>query len=291
MGSRSDSYRLHEPAKCDKAKTGEACYLLQARTARRRTESEIVDNPCIAGAAPKRRDLSLQEAHAEDQRRGPDDFATVVPPFAPSAYADRGAVGLLVPGAGSTVSRERALASLVRGRVVFVAPSTSTARHRSSLRTVRPPPPSTSRCHRQGHITTSRAIPSRSSGRGTAASDSGSTRIDGLVSLADIAPTANAIAAGETPAYLAPDSDAAASLAPSRRAADPGPRRAHRRNPRARRAARRLRRPRDSRPPATGGPCHRARRLLVARHRTDPARTRRRPAVDRDHDPSPSSRA
>ena len=42
----------------------------------------------------------------------------VVPPFAPSAYADRGAVGLLVPGAGSTVSRERALASLVRGRVV-----------------------------------------------------------------------------------------------------------------------------------------------------------------------------
>jgi hypothetical protein len=70
MGSRSDSYRLHEPAKCDRAKTGEACYLLQARTARRRTESEIVDNPCIAGAAPKRRDLSLQEAHAEDQRGG-----------------------------------------------------------------------------------------------------------------------------------------------------------------------------------------------------------------------------
>ena len=38
----------------------------------------------------------------------------VVPRFAPAAYADRGAVGLFVPGAGSTVSRERALASLVR---------------------------------------------------------------------------------------------------------------------------------------------------------------------------------
>ena len=42
----------------------------------------------------------------------------VVPPFAPAAYAGRGAVGLLVPGSGSTVSRERALASLVRGRVI-----------------------------------------------------------------------------------------------------------------------------------------------------------------------------
>ena len=41
-----------------------------------------------------------------------------MPPFDASQYAGRGAVGLLVPGAGSTVSRERALASLVRGRVV-----------------------------------------------------------------------------------------------------------------------------------------------------------------------------
>ena len=34
------------------------------------------------------------------------------------AYADRGAVGLLVPGAGSTVTRAGALSSLVRGKVV-----------------------------------------------------------------------------------------------------------------------------------------------------------------------------
>ena len=42
----------------------------------------------------------------------------VVPTFDPASYAERGAVGLLVPGAGSTVSRERALASLARGKVV-----------------------------------------------------------------------------------------------------------------------------------------------------------------------------
>ena len=42
----------------------------------------------------------------------------VVPAFTPESYADRGAIGLFVPGAGATISRERALASLVRGRVV-----------------------------------------------------------------------------------------------------------------------------------------------------------------------------
>ena len=41
----------------------------------------------------------------------------VVPPFDPAEYADRAAVGLLVPGAGPTVTREGALAALLRGRV------------------------------------------------------------------------------------------------------------------------------------------------------------------------------
>ena len=41
----------------------------------------------------------------------------VVPPFDPAEYADRAAVGLLVPGAGPTVTRESALAALLRGRV------------------------------------------------------------------------------------------------------------------------------------------------------------------------------
>jgi hypothetical protein len=37
-------------------------------------------------------------------------------PFDPADYADRAAVGLLVPGAGPTVTREAALAALLRGK-------------------------------------------------------------------------------------------------------------------------------------------------------------------------------
>src|SRR5215207_326010 len=41
----------------------------------------------------------------------------VVPPFDPAEYADRAAIGLLVPGAGPTVTRESALAALLRGEL------------------------------------------------------------------------------------------------------------------------------------------------------------------------------
>jgi hypothetical protein len=41
----------------------------------------------------------------------------VVAPFDPADYAGRAAVGLLVPGAGPTVTREAALAALVRGKL------------------------------------------------------------------------------------------------------------------------------------------------------------------------------
>ena len=41
----------------------------------------------------------------------------VVAPFDPAEYADRAAVGLLVPGAGPTVTRESALAALLRGKL------------------------------------------------------------------------------------------------------------------------------------------------------------------------------
>jgi len=41
----------------------------------------------------------------------------VVPPFDPADYADRAAVGLLVPGAGPTVTHEAALAALLRGKL------------------------------------------------------------------------------------------------------------------------------------------------------------------------------
>ncbi len=41
----------------------------------------------------------------------------VVPPFDPAQYADRAAIGLLVPGAGPTVTREAALAALLGGEL------------------------------------------------------------------------------------------------------------------------------------------------------------------------------
>jgi hypothetical protein len=41
----------------------------------------------------------------------------VVPQFPLERYEQRGAIGLLVPGAGATVSRDSALAALLRGRV------------------------------------------------------------------------------------------------------------------------------------------------------------------------------
>ncbi len=137
----------------------------------------------------------------------------VVPTFAPATYADRGAVGLLVPGAGSSVSRERALASLVRGRVVSslvdldgdATLQLAKAPAETTIYVALPPPGPHHNVVRypvaivgpgyQGLLT------------------SGSTRIDGLVSLADIAPTAKAIAAGETPPIRArADGDAAATL-------------------------------------------------------------------------------
>src|SRR5829696_2211111 len=41
----------------------------------------------------------------------------IVEPFDPAEYADKAAVGLLVPGAGPTVTREAALAALLRGKL------------------------------------------------------------------------------------------------------------------------------------------------------------------------------
>ena len=137
----------------------------------------------------------------------------VVPRFDPSAYAGRGAVGLFVPGAGSTVSRERALASLVRGRVISSLvdlggqPSLRlSATPAATTIYVALPPPGT-------HHNVVR-YPVAIVGPGYhGVLTSSSTRIDGLVSLADIAPTAKAIAAGQTPRIRSrADSSAATTL-------------------------------------------------------------------------------
>ena len=138
----------------------------------------------------------------------------VVPTFDPHEYAGRGAVGLLVPGAGATVSRERALASLVSGRVVSSlveldgTPTLQLANApaETTIYVALPPPGSNPNVIR---------YPVAIVGPGyRGLLTSGSTRIDGLVSLADIAPTAVAIAAGTTPKIRArADTQTAATLA------------------------------------------------------------------------------
>jgi hypothetical protein len=138
----------------------------------------------------------------------------VIPSFEVEAYAERGAVGFFVPGAGATVSRERALASLVRGRVVSslvdldgkATLQLADAPAETTIYVALPPP--------GPHHNVVR-YPVAIVGPGyRGLLKAGSTRIDGLVSLADIAPTALAIAAGETPPIRAhADTDAAATLA------------------------------------------------------------------------------
>jgi len=114
----------------------------------------------------------------------------VVPPFDPARYAGRGAVGLIVPGVGATVTRASALAALERGKTehallggtphgkVIVRPS-ATAGSEVTFYVALPPARRTANhrrypvavvgCGLHGLLTSS------------------STRIPGLISIADIA--------------------------------------------------------------------------------------------------------
>jgi hypothetical protein len=134
----------------------------------------------------------------------------------PAAYATRGAVGLYVPAAGTTVTRAGALAAIERGRV-YDSVAGTTPRGPVLFR------PSS----RPGEITIYLELPPRGSrpndrryalaivgggyrGRLT----SSSTRIGGLVSTADIAPTVVALGRGARPPIRAEaDARAAAHLA------------------------------------------------------------------------------
>ena len=125
----------------------------------------------------------------------------VVPPFPLEKYADRGAVGLMPAGDGETVSREGALAALVRGRTkksllggVPGGPPEIELKTRPAEVTiyVSLPPPGT-------HPNDTRYPLAIVGGGYRGILDSPSTRIPGLVSIADIAPTAVALAAGDDP--------------------------------------------------------------------------------------------
>jgi mono/diheme cytochrome c family protein len=110
----------------------------------------------------------------------------VVAPFDPTEYANRAAVGLLVPGAGPTVTREAALAALLRGKLEHGLLGGIAAGHPlielgapggPDILVSLPPP---------GRSENDTRYPIALLGeRGLLTSDS--TRIDGLVSITDIA--------------------------------------------------------------------------------------------------------
>ncbi|HEY1316276.1 MAG TPA: c-type cytochrome [Gaiella sp.] len=110
----------------------------------------------------------------------------VVAPFAPERHAASGAIGLAVPGAGPTVTREAALRTLLTGKVassLIGGPSAGTP-----LITLGqgPPPDTLVVLPPAGKSENDRYPIAVTPGpRGVLTSDS--TRIDGLVSLADVA--------------------------------------------------------------------------------------------------------
>jgi cytochrome c551/c552 len=117
----------------------------------------------------------------------------VVPPFDPASYAARGAVGLMVPGIGATVTRASALAALGRGKAenarlggiphgrVLVHPSARPG-SQVTLYVSLPPPGRTPNQHR---------YPVAVVGCGFhGVLTSSVTRLRGLIFVADIAPAA-----------------------------------------------------------------------------------------------------
>jgi hypothetical protein len=125
----------------------------------------------------------------------------VVPRLDPGAYAGKGAVGLLVPGAGSTVTRSGALSALLRGKVV----SSLLGGHASGRPLIR-------LSGRPSAVTLYVSLPPRGRSHNTRRYPvavvgggyrgllvSSTTRVPGLVSIADVAPTAVALSHGEKP--------------------------------------------------------------------------------------------
>ena len=122
----------------------------------------------------------------------------IVPPFDPALYAERAAVGLVVPGAGPSVSREGALAALEQGRLEHdLLGGVPTGERKLKLGRaggveirISLPPPGTSENDRRYPV----AILGY---RGLLTSDS--TRIPGLVSITDFANGRVEVVASEDP--------------------------------------------------------------------------------------------
>jgi mono/diheme cytochrome c family protein len=112
----------------------------------------------------------------------------VVAPFPPERYAASGAVGLVVPGAGSRVTRQSALNALLTGRVE-TSYLGGTPAGKPRIRLGQGPPPDVYVVlPASGSSENDRRYPIALIGGGAAGLlTSDSTRIDGLVSVADVA--------------------------------------------------------------------------------------------------------
>src|SRR5262249_39708687 len=168
----------------------------------------------------RRRALGLiAAAFAALVAAGSGDAANVTvlvrPDVSLDRFAARGAVGLLVPGSGPTVTGRGARAALVRGRVVNSAIASFLGGARSIAVVRRPAEltifvslPAAGRHHN----TTRYPIAIVGGGyHGLLVSDT--THIPGLVSIADIAPTVHALEQGRKPVLRShADADAAADL-------------------------------------------------------------------------------
>lgn len=137
----------------------------------------------------------------------------VEPAFPLDRYAADGAVGLLVPAAGSTVTRAGALAALVRGRVESSLVG-GTPGGGPAIRLARAPGPVTIHVSLPPPGRTHNVVryPIAIVGGGyRGLLRSSATRIPGLVSIADVAPTVRALEAGKTPRITSRADPAAAA--------------------------------------------------------------------------------
>lgn len=148
--------------------------------------------------------------------RGQRVAVRVLPRFPLARFADRGAVGSMVPASGSTVSRATARASLLRGKLENALLGGKPT-GRSRIRLGGPPasvtiyltlPPAGK------HHNLARYPIAVVGGGYHGLLRSSGTRITGIVSIADVAPTVEAIERGEKPVLSSrPSSDASSALA------------------------------------------------------------------------------
>ncbi|TML49697.1 MAG: hypothetical protein E6G23_02585, partial [Actinobacteria bacterium] len=152
---------------------------------------------------------------ASNAAAAPRVAVRVVPVFPPKPYASRGAVGSMVPASGSSVSRATALASLTRGKLENALLG-GKPKGKPLISLGGPPAPVTiyvALPPAGKHHNLDRYPIAIVGGGYHGLLLSSSTRVPGLVSIADVAPTVRSLERGEKPILTSrPARDAPAQL-------------------------------------------------------------------------------